>query len=66
MADTFDANPTTLPPLTRAISESYGKPSNFGGRPLDPVAVPASFRATLDAIHQLETRVIALEAGATP
>ena len=58
---TFDQDRDTLPPLTKAISDTYGEPSRFAGRPFHPVFTTTAFSAMLDAIHALENRVIQLE-----
>ena len=54
----YDADPTTLPPLTRALREAWGTGPNASP---NPIATAAAMAAILGAIHDLETRVIALE-----
>jgi hypothetical protein len=56
---TFDQDPATLPPLTRAICESW--PTTMMGNSVEPIASDKALRAMLDAFHDLEDRVIALE-----
>lgn len=59
-ADIYDADPTTLPPVTRAFRECWitqAGPGNY----LDACAAPFAMRAALTAVHALELRVIALE-----
>ncbi|MDZ7884742.1 MAG: hypothetical protein U5N53_18475 [Mycobacterium sp.] len=60
---TYDEDRTTLPPLTKSIIDTYGRKtdSQFADRPRDPTGTPNAVSAIIDAIHQLETRVIALE-----
>lgn len=64
MARTYDEESTSLPPLTRAIVDTYGRrtPGSNWGAPLDPVFTVEAFSAMLDAVRALEDRVIALEA----
>lgn len=58
MANTYQQDPATLPPLTKAIAETYGpSASRYGHQP----SISPREAALLDAIHALETRVIALE-----
>lgn len=59
MAETFDTDPDTLPPITKAFRQSWI--THNPGAPLDTVATTFSMRAALDAIHALEQRIIALE-----
>jgi hypothetical protein len=59
MPDTYSADPSTLPPLTRAICESW--PTTINGNPIGPIASDKALRAMLDAFSALETRLIALE-----
>lgn len=63
MADTFDTDPNTLPPITKAFRQSWitHNPGGSLGAPLDAVATTFSMRAALDAIYALEQRVIALQ-----
>jgi hypothetical protein len=57
MTDTYHQDPNTLPPLTKAIVNTYGPNSNFGR----PSSIDDLDAAIIDAIHALEARVIALE-----
>jgi hypothetical protein len=59
-ADTFDTDPSELPPVTRALRECWTTQAGPGNY-LDAVASTFSMRAVLDAVHALEVRVIALE-----
>jgi hypothetical protein len=62
MTDTFDsyqANPSSVPPLTRAIIAAM--PTTMSGNVIGPCANDASQRAMLDALSSLETRVTTLE-----
>ncbi|WP_100465912.1 hypothetical protein [Mycobacteroides abscessus] len=61
MADTFDSDPNTLPPITKAFRQSWITHNPGAGAPLDAVATTFSMRAALDAIYALEQRIIALE-----
>jgi len=61
MADTFDSDPNSLPPVTKALRECWI--NQAPGGQIDAVAAPFSMRATLDAVHALETRIATLEAG---
>ncbi|QOF30197.1 hypothetical protein [Mycobacteroides abscessus] len=58
MADTFDADPETLPPVTKAFRLAWVKanPGNWG-----PITPSYELRAALDAVHSLEQRIAALE-----
>ncbi len=61
MSDSYDQGVATLssvPPLTRAIIQA--QPTTMGGNPIGPTASDKSLRALLDAIRNLEDRVIAL------
>jgi hypothetical protein len=61
MADSYDtalANPSSVPPLTRAIVEA--QPRTLGGNAIGPTASDKSLRAIIDAVRNLEDRVIAL------
>ena len=60
MADTFDLDPDTLPPLTKAIRNTWAQPTAFSAG-LDAPPTRETMRALLDAIYGLETRVAALE-----
>ncbi|SHY85581.1 Uncharacterised protein [Mycobacteroides abscessus subsp. bolletii] len=53
MADTFDADPNTLPLITKAFRQSWitHNPGGSSGAPLDAVATTFSMRAALDATH---------------
>jgi hypothetical protein len=59
VSDTFDSDPNTLPPLTKAICEAW--PTTMYGGSAGPIASDKALRAMLDAFHDLEDRVIALE-----
>jgi hypothetical protein len=59
MTDTFDTDPNSLPPLTKAICESW--PTTMNGSPIGPIAADKPLRKMLDAFRALEDRVIALE-----
>lgn len=52
---TFDTDPASLPPLTRALRETWGLHTPY------PVASAPAMAALLAAVHDLETRVTALE-----
>jgi hypothetical protein len=57
MPDTFDTvDPSTLPPLTRAVVLA-APTTMFGGR-VGPVASDKVLRALLDAVHAIEQRLI--------
>jgi hypothetical protein len=61
MSDTYDqgnADPNTVPPLTRAII--LAQPATVDGNRIGPTGSDKSLRAILDAIRALEARVIAL------
>lgn len=53
--DVFDTDPTGLPPLTRAIRETWSPHTAH------PVASAAAVAALFVAVYHLEQRVIALE-----
>ncbi|SDC25917.1 hypothetical protein SAMN04488581_0402 [Mycolicibacterium neoaurum] len=57
---TYDLDPNTLPPLTKAIRDTWpaGTPVTAA---VDTVPTVQAISAILDAVHALETRVIALE-----
>lgn len=62
MTDTFDtygANPSNVPALTRAIIAAM--PTTAYGATVGPCVSDKSLRALLDALAGLETRVTALE-----
>ncbi|WCS20128.1 hypothetical protein MML61_10125 [Mycobacterium marinum] len=64
MPDSFDSDPESLPPVTKALRQCWlNRPNNpFGNAPdLDAVPATWSMRAVLDAVHALELRVAALE-----
>ena len=64
MTDTFDSDPNTLPPITKALRECWlDRPRNpFGNAPnIDAVPATWSMRAVLDAVHALETRITTIE-----
>ncbi|WP_322857764.1 hypothetical protein [Mycobacterium shigaense] len=66
MSDTFDSDPSLLPPVTKALREVWlNQPDNPFGNPPNFDAIPTtwSMRAVLDAVHTLETRIATLEAG---
>jgi hypothetical protein len=48
---TFNANPETLPPLTKAIREAWIQPGP--NQPSAPYPNAAAFNAILDAVHDL-------------
>lgn len=54
----FDTDPTTLPPLTRALREAWGTGPNSAP---NPIATAPAMAAILAAVHDLETRVTTLE-----
>jgi len=56
---TFEQNPATLPPLTRAIRDAWTQPGP--NQPSAPYPNSRAFNAILDAVHDLETRVTQLE-----
>jgi hypothetical protein len=61
MPDTFTnfiANPTSVPPLTRAICTAM--PTTTFGSTVGPALTDKSFRAILDALAGLEARVTTL------
>jgi hypothetical protein len=58
--DTFDSDPNTLPPLTKAIRDTW-RPATAFSAGLDAPPTRATMRAILDAVYALETRVTALE-----
>jgi hypothetical protein len=63
MSDTYDsylADHTGVPPLTRAICNAY--PTTMFGGIIGPVVSDKSLRALLDALAGLEARVTTLEA----
>jgi hypothetical protein len=63
MSDTFTnfiANPTSVPPLVRAICAAM--PTTMMGNTIGPAVTDKSFRALLDGLAGLETRVTTLEA----
>jgi hypothetical protein len=63
MSDTYDqgnADPSTVPPLTRAII--LAQPSTLFGNRVGPATSDKALRAILDAIRALEDRVTTLEA----
>jgi hypothetical protein len=63
MADTFDSDPNSLPPVTKALRQCWlGRSSHAFGIPseIDAVATTFSMRAVLDAVHALELRIAAL------
>jgi hypothetical protein len=69
MSDTYDtgtADADSLPPLTKAIrlawNPAFGTPT-LAEAGLEPVPNVAAMRAILDAVHDLENRVTALEGG---
>jgi hypothetical protein len=58
MPDTFTnfiASPTSVPPLTRAICTAM--PTTMMGNTVGPALTDKSFRALLDALAGLETRL---------
>lgn len=55
MADTYDTDPATLPPLTAAVVNGAATGTNRVG----PTASDQMLRALLDAIHSIENRLIA-------
>lgn len=57
----YDRDPATLPPLTKAIRDIWPRSDGFRAA-TDTVPTPGAISAILDAVYQLETRVIALEA----
>lgn len=62
MADTFDLDPETLPPLTKALRLTWRLPTAFSAG-LDAPPTRETMRAILDAVYALETRVATLEAA---
>jgi hypothetical protein len=58
-ADTYDSDPNSLPPLTKAIRQSWPGPTPTSAGTAAIASNPA-MRAYLDAIHALELRLIAL------
>ncbi|OBH24702.1 MULTISPECIES: hypothetical protein [unclassified Mycobacterium] len=62
MADTFDLDPNTLPPLTKAIRETW-RPATAFSAGLDAPPTRETMRAILDAVYVLETRLTAVESG---
>lgn len=60
MSDTFDLDPETLPPLTKALRLTWALPIASGAG-VDAPATRASMHAILDAVYSLETRVTTLE-----
>ncbi|MCW2652681.1 MAG: hypothetical protein JWR32_3657 [Mycobacterium sp.] len=56
MADTFDSDPNTLPPLTKAIRQCWPMATATGAQ-IQPGEI--SLRAFLDAVHGIENRLIA-------
>jgi hypothetical protein len=52
----FIANPTSVPPLTRAICSSM--PVTQFGNTIGPALTDKSFRSLLDALAGLEQRLI--------
>ncbi|OBJ49539.1 hypothetical protein [Mycobacterium sp. 1423905.2] len=63
--DTFDSSrvdSSGLPPLTAAIRDTWLRETGFSGA-IYPVPLETTMRRILDAIHSLETRVIALESA---
>lgn len=55
--EAFDASPNQLPPLTKAIRETWSPHTAH------PVASAAAVAAMFAAIYALETRLIALESA---
>jgi hypothetical protein len=53
--DVFDTDLASLPPITRAVRESWGVHTPH------PVASAAGVAALFAGLHELEQRVIALE-----
>ena len=51
----FAADPTTLPPITKTVRETWGIHTPH------PVASAAAVAALFTGLHDLEQRVIALE-----
>lgn len=59
MPNTFDLDPDTLPPVTKAIRQTWIQPGP--NQPSAPYPSPQALSAILDAVHNLELRVIDLE-----
>ena len=55
---TYDTDPASLPPLTRALRNAWG---TAGGSAPHPIPTSEAMAAILAAIHNLETRITALE-----
>jgi hypothetical protein len=61
MPDTFDTygtDPANVPPLTRAVIAAM--PTTTYGKTVGPVLADKAFRALLDELSSLESRVTAL------
>lgn len=58
--DPFDADPDSLPPLTKAIRTTWTMPTGFRAGQ-DAPATRETMRAILSAVYALETRVTTLE-----
>lgn len=56
--DTFQSNPNSVPPLTRAVINAM--PKTVSGNVIGPCTNDASLRALLDALSSLESRVTTL------
>ena len=54
--DNFIANPTSVPPLTRAVIAAMPTNAIFGNT-IGPALTDKSFRALLDALAGLEQRL---------
>ncbi|WP_205874440.1 hypothetical protein [Mycobacterium camsae] len=63
MPDAFDTPLDQLPPITRALRESWpAKTTPLGNTAAtEPVPTSHSMRALLTAVHQLEIRLAAIE-----
>jgi hypothetical protein len=61
MPDTYEQDPNSLPPLTKAIRESWPDATPTSAA-VQPGLHGSPERKMLDAIRSLEDRVIALEA----
>lgn len=59
MDNTFDEDIDSLPPLTKALRQVWVQPGP--AQPTAPYPKSAAFHAILNAVHNLENRVTALE-----